>query len=108
MTLAGVATFGLLAGIAAVSTWAVFSRHFDDNLLQRIGLSVLAIACAARAVERLAYDPPDIAPAAQAVLIGIAVYAAGTAWKLVRRSSGMPNRRMRRGLGAYLREGDRP
>ena len=80
-----------------ICAWGIFSHHFDDNLLQRLGLSVVATGCAARIVERLADDIPAPPPALLWSQVGLAVYAVGTVWRFWRQSRSHPTRRRRHG-----------
>lgn len=73
-----------LAILAALSTWGVFTRHLDDTLGQRVGLSVVAIGCVARIAQLLAHAAAPPPAEALAVLIGVTVYAVSTALKIVR------------------------
>lgn len=102
MTTAGAASLACLLITGALATWAVFSRHYDDSLLQRIGLSIIAIGTLARAVERITTDVPDPPPVLLASQIGLALYAAGTALKIVQAHRRVERRRThaRRGLHA--------
>lgn len=81
--------------LAAAATWGVFTRHVDDAIGQRIGLSVVAIGCMARIAQRVIYDYPAPTPETLAILVGVTVYAVSTAIKIVcaRRRSGERRRR---------------
>lgn len=89
----------ITGGIAA---WGIFSSHFDDNLLQRLGLSGVAIACFLRAPDKFfaVVDPPSEILLAQ---VSLSIYAIGTALKLWRQHHAggrtIERRRLRRGLG---------
>ena len=72
-----------LALLGAVSTWGVFTRHVDDTIGQRIGLSVVAIGCIARIAQRLVYDYPAPSPETLAILFGVTVYAVSTVGKVI-------------------------
>ena len=69
--------------LAIVATWGVFTRHIDDTIGQRVGLSVVAISCIARIVQRLMYGYPAPAPETLVILVGVTVYAVSTAAKIV-------------------------
>ena len=69
--------------LAAVATWGVFTRHIDDTIGQRIGLSVVAIGCLARIAQSLVYDYPAPPPETLAILVGVTVYAVSTAVKVI-------------------------
>lgn len=86
----------------ALSTWAIFSLHYDDSVLQRLGLSVVAIGTITRAVERVTSDVPDPPVIVLASQIGIALYAIGTAAKLIAARRKVERRHVhtRRGLHA--------
>lgn len=84
-----------LALLGAVATWGVFSRHVDDTLGQRVGLSVVAIGCFTRLAQRLVYDMPSPPIETLVILFGVTVYAVSTAVKVIcaRRRSGERRRR---------------
>lgn len=84
MTLSGALSIGCLALTGALCTWAIFTRHYDDSLLQRMGLSALAIASLLRIPHKLQY--PDTAPEILVAQVGLCLYGVGTAIKLYRRS----------------------
>jgi hypothetical protein len=85
--------------IGALSTVAVFSRHFDDTLLQRVALAILAIGALARIPHR--WETPEVPPELLLIDIGVALYAVATVAKLRRASRRQPERR--RGRGAAWR-----
>ena len=68
---------------------AVFSHRFDDNLLQRVGLSAVALWCLARLPEKVASMHTE--PVHLVLHLGLACYAVGLAIK-VRRSQHMRRR----------------
>lgn len=92
----GTLTMICLALLGAIATWGVFSRHVDDTLGQRVGLSVVAIGCFVRLAQRIAYDLPQPPIETLVILFGVTVYAVSTAVKIVcaRRK---PDCRRRRG-----------
>lgn len=92
----GTLTMICLAILAALSTWGVFTRHLDDTLGQRVGLSVVAIGCVARIAQLLAHAAAPPPAEALAVLISVTIYAVSTALKLVR-AHRKPDCRRRRG-----------
>lgn len=92
----GTLTMICLAILAALSTWGVFTRHLDDTLGQRVGLSVVAIGCVARIAQLLAHAAAPPPAEALAVLIGVTIYAVSTSLKLVR-ARRMAGERRRRG-----------
>jgi hypothetical protein len=74
--------------------WAVFSQHYDDTVIQRLGLSLVAIASVARAAVRLGDDPPPPPPPELLMAqIGLALYAIGTALRIWQASHRQPERR---------------
>jgi hypothetical protein len=107
MSYAGSLSLACLMITCALSTWAIFSHHFDDTLIQRAGLAVVATGTASRTVERLTETVPDPPPALLWSQVGLALYAIGTAIRLYRAAKKAgPNRRRgdgRRGL-SILRE----
>lgn len=93
----GTLTIICLAILAALSTWGVFTRHLDDTLGQRVGLSIAAIGCIARIAQLLTYDYAAPSGEALAVLIGVTVYAVSTALKIVCARRRVVEHRRRRG-----------
>lgn len=85
-----------LAIIGALATLAVFSAHFDDTLLQRVALAVLATGAWARIPHRMA--EPDVPPELLLIDVGVALYGVAT-WHKLRRKRLQPERRGRRGAG---------
>lgn len=84
-----------------IATAGIFSRHFDDSLLQRIGLAVIAMACILRVPEKIGDAAPDTPGVILFAQVGLAVYAVGTLVKVrgtmreqVRRSGGLWGRRL--------------
>lgn len=69
--------------LAAVATWGVFTKHVDDTIGQRVGLSVVAIGCFARIAQRMLYDYPAPTPETLAILVGVTVYAVSTVVKVI-------------------------
>lgn len=98
MTPAGLIAIVCLAVTGALCTWAVFSKHFDDSLMQRTGLALVACSCILRIPMKWAdpYTPPEIMIA----LLGVCLYAIGTALKLWLSQRGF-HRRERRGKAAH-------
>lgn len=84
MTAAGMLSLLCLIVTGGLASFAVFSHHYDDTLLQRMGLSIVAIGCIVRAGERLAFDVADPPPILLLSQLGLALYAVGTALKLWR------------------------
>lgn len=76
----GVVSLVCLVITASLATWGVFSRHFNDNLPQCVGLSIVAVACFLRIPIKFetSYTPPELLMAQ----IGLCVYGLGTVWKL--------------------------
>ena len=79
----GTLTMICLALLGAIATWGVFSRHVDDTLGQRVGLSVVAIGCFVRLAQRIAYDLPQPPIETLVILFGVTVYAVSTVGKVV-------------------------
>lgn len=73
------------AVICAASTMAVFSHAFDDNLLQRIGLSGAAIGAALK-IAALVQASETHAPGV-IMSFGAAVYAVGCVYAHLRKHS---------------------
>lgn len=99
MTPVGFASTACLVITGWLTTWAVFSNHLDDTVLQRLGLSIVAIGTITRAIERLTNEVPDPPMIMLASQIGITTYAIGTAIKLWRKTQ-RPTRRRRGCVGA--------
>lgn len=81
MVLASVVCLTLIALLCVVGT---LHPRYDDNLLQRCGMALLALACIGRAAEALASG----AVSAQSMIMHVAVLlcAVGTAFKYWRRT----------------------
>lgn len=96
----GILSLACLIITGGLATWGVFSKHFDDSLMQCVGLSVVAIACILRIPEKIAhpYTPPEILMAQ----IGLCIYGVGTALKLALKSRSATRHERRRGYGAGL------
>lgn len=84
VTFNGALSLFCLVMTGCVAAWGIFSRHFDDSLTQRAGLTIIALACLLRVPGKLAmtYTPPELLMAQ----IGLCVYAVGTAIKFWRQS----------------------
>lgn len=96
-TAQGVISLACLIVTGSLATWGIFSQHYDDTVLQRLGLSIVAIGCMTRAYERIF---SDIAPPPPALLwsqIGLALFAVGTAWRIWHAGRHKPHRRHGRG-----------
>ena len=97
LSLACLVVTGLLSALA------VFSRHYDDSLVQRAGLCIVATGCIGRAYERFTAEVADPAPILLWSQIGLALYAIGTAWRMFDAKRQQPERRRhrrRRGVAA--------
>lgn len=79
---------------------AIFSHRFDDNLLQRIGLALVALWCLARLPEKIASMHTE--PVHLVLHLGLCAYAVGMAVKVAR------GRRMRRRVGDDVRLSEWP
>lgn len=76
-----------LSAVALICTWGVFSRHYDDSLMQRIGMSGLAIGCIMRVSERMSNSESiETSIVALASVLFLALFAVGSAMKFVRSS----------------------
>lgn len=69
--------FVVVAGIAA---FAIYNRCFNDNLLQRIGLSVVSFTAVIKVAATIRHVPSDLPTVA--LMYGLALYAIGTAIKV--------------------------
>ena len=72
-----------LALLGSAATWGVFTKHVDDTLGQRIGLSIVAVSCFVRLAQRISYDLPQPPIETLTILFGVTVYAVSTAVKIV-------------------------
>lgn len=94
MSWSGILSLFCIIVTGAVCTWAVFSKHYDDTALQRVGLSILAIACILRVPYKI--QDPDTPPEILLGQFGVVIYAVGTVIKFVMASRGhVPSRRRR-------------
>lgn len=101
MSWAATLSLACLVVTCSICTWGIFSQHFDDTLVQRVGLSVVATGTGARIMERLTQEVPDAPPALLWSQVGLALYAIGTVWRFWRQARRQPDRRVprhRRGL----------
>ena len=73
-----------LVAIVVTCVLAVFSRKFDDNLLQRIGLSITCLGACLRMAELFDYLPDDT-KARYLFTYGVAVFCIGAVWKIWRK-----------------------
>ena len=75
-----------LFAIAAMTAWGVLCEHFEDNLLQRVGMSLVCMAAVLRLYNEFVYmsDITDVR-SRWLLSIGILSYAIGTALKVHRR-----------------------
>lgn len=85
-----------LAVIGTISTVAVFSKDFDDTLLQRIALTLLAVGAYSRIPHRL--READVPPELLLIDIGVALFGVAT-WAKFRVRRSRPERRRGRGPG---------
>jgi hypothetical protein len=92
----GAISLACLVITGGLATWGVFSKHFDDSLGQRVGLSIIAIACILRIPSKIAnpYTPPEILLAQ----IGLCIYGLATAYKLYKCNRSATTHDRRRGL----------
>lgn len=80
---------------AVLSTLAVLTHRFNDNFLQRTGLSVVAFASFAEMY--LLYHSTECCQyhnSRSLFIMGFALYLAGTAWKVVRHGPKLPPKEM--------------
>ena len=70
--------------IAVTCLLAVFVRKFDDNLLQRMGLSIGCMGALLRLAELFEYVPDDT-KARYLFTYGVAVFCIGAVWKIWRK-----------------------
>lgn len=71
----------LMLSVSALCFWGCISPRYKDNLLQRIGMSVLGVAFAARAAS--VYDQgPELTPALVSIAVGILCFGAGVVVKV--------------------------
>lgn len=73
-----------LSFVAVICMVGCFSPRYDDNMLQRIGMAVLGMGCIARVQSIWAAEV--VANDWFLVHGGMALVAAGTAWKLYRKT----------------------
>jgi hypothetical protein len=106
MDLIGMVSLACLLITGLLAAWAVFSHHYDDTLLQRVGLSIVAIGCATRAFECITETVPNPPAALLWSQIGLAMYAVGTALRvyvsMLRSGHNRRRPRNRRGLPPYV------
>lgn len=69
--------------VSIIAASAVLSHCFDDNLLQRVGLSATSIGATLTAVVLLR-GLPELTNAVTLLAYGVVIYGAGT-WLKVRR-----------------------
>ena len=74
-----------LAIIALGCLAGVFCHKFDDNLIQRVGLSVVCLGACLRLTETFGIFPDDT-KARYLFTYGVALYCLGTAWKFWRKT----------------------
>ena len=75
LSLVQVAEIAPLAAIIAVTVFGIYSKHFQDNLLQRIGMSVLAFGSILRLVADVQHENGQAA--CSLMIWGTALYCAG-------------------------------
>ena len=96
MSFSGILSLVCLLVTAVLASWAVLSRHYDDNLVQRIGLSTIATACFLRIPGKL--ENPDTPPEVLLAQVGLCLFGLGTAWRIMHGRQ-QPERRLRRHAG---------
>lgn len=99
MTPEGLLSVACLFITGWISAAGVFSKHFDDSLLQCAGLGTLATACFLGVVAEIRHPATSFSLTLLAE-IGLAAYASGTAYKFwPRRHQGVERRAGRRYIG---------
>lgn len=73
-----------LVTVAVSCLAGVLSHKFDDNLLQRVGLSIACLGACLRLIELFGYFPDDT-KARYLFTYGAALFCTGTAWKFWRK-----------------------
>lgn len=95
MSTTGTISLFCLVLTAVMAVWGVFSKHFDDSLMQRVGLAGLAFASLMRIPEKLAnplaFTPPEVLIAQ----IALCIFGVGTIAKLWLAGRHKPFRRHR-------------
>jgi len=86
MWLVSVLCLLFVAGLCALG---VFAKAYDDNLAQRVGMTIVCIGSMGRAGSVLVAQsvPAD----AMVLHVGVAVFAAGVAWRFVPRPLRWPS-----------------
>jgi len=67
--------------VAVFSLWAILCTKFHDNLIQRIGLSMLCFGASIR-IYTAWIDLNDLDGPRLLMVNGLAIYAIGTAWRI--------------------------
>lgn len=70
--------------IAAASLLAIWSRAFDDNLIQRVGLAITCFGATMRVMTLLMGT--DLMTTRWVITYGVAIFVIGTGWKYRPRS----------------------
>ena len=84
MSLTLLAEAAPLVVIIAVTVFGIYSHHFQDNLLQRIGMSVLAFGSV---LKLMADVQQQNGQAACSLMVwGAAIYASGCVAELIKQS----------------------
>ena len=91
--MSGFVSMLLLILVGVVCTWGVFSKHMDDNLAQRLGMSMLAVWCFARLPVK--WETMNTEPVHLLLHFALACYAGGTWWKLTHSQTGKRKREAR-------------
>lgn len=89
-SLSGAISIACLIVTGALCSWAIFSKHFDDSLVQRIGLALVAAACVLRIPAKLAN--PETPPELLAAQLGLVIYGVGTVLRIWRDGRGQRER----------------
>lgn len=80
-----------LTVVAVLALCGIWSRELDDNLIQRVGLAVLCFGASMRLFTLLLGE--DLPMTRFAVTYGAAIFAVGTAWRILRKGMRLKNRR---------------
>ena len=77
--------------VAVLALCGIWSRELDDNLLQRVGLAVVCFGASMRLFTLMLGD--DLPATRFAVTYGAAIFAIGTAWRILRKGTRPRNQR---------------
>lgn len=86
----GVASIIMLSIVAMLCTAGVFGRLYRDNLLERVGMSMVGAWCIARVITKLHETTTE--PVHLILHAGLLVFAVGIAFAKLRSYHGLQNR----------------